>query len=221
MLKTYRARRMSPNPVIDADWSKPVWNDAQIVTLDYFMGDKPSHHPKVQARLAYDSHFLYGIWRVDDNYVLARSPGHQHYVCVDSCVEFFFTPGGDPEQAGYFNLETNCAGTMWFAAHLPGQPDAMFTPDEIAQVTIGTSLKGRIDPEIAKPTPWTLEFKFPIALLEKYSKIQRPAPGVSWRANLYKCADDSSHPHWLTWSEVIWPRPSFHVTKFFGVLSFE
>ena len=47
-----------------------------------------------------------------------------------------------------------------------------------------------------------------------------PEPGVGWRANLYKCADDSSHPHWLTWAHVDNPTPDFHLREFFGILRF-
>jgi hypothetical protein len=220
-LNTYHAKRMTNNPTIDADWDKAAWKDVEPLTLEYYMGEEPRHQPKVQAKAAYDDECVCVIWRVEDNYVLARRTKHQQPVCLDSCVEFFFTPGGDPKDTGYFNLETSCSGIMWFAAHIPGQPEGMFTPEDLSQVTIATSLKGPIDPEIAKPTTWTLEVKFPISLLEKYGKVQRPAPGVSWRANFYKCADETSHPHWLTWSPVTWPAPAFHIPKYFGILSFE
>jgi len=44
---------------------------------------------------------------------------------------------------------------------------------------------------------------------------------VTWRANFYKCADSTSHPHWLTWSPVDHPTPHFHLPAFFGTLEFE
>ena len=36
-----------------------------------------------------------------------------------------------------------------------------------------------------------------------------PSPRAVWRVNFYKCADDTSHPHWLTWSPVELPDPKF------------
>jgi len=50
--------------------------------------------------------------------------------------------------------------------------------------------------------------------------VANPAPGVAWRANLNKCADGMSHPHWLTWAPVGVPRPDLHRPEFFGILEF-
>ncbi|MDA0991466.1 MAG: carbohydrate-binding family 9-like protein, partial [Verrucomicrobia bacterium] len=53
-----------------------------------------------------------------------------------------------------------------------------------------------------------------------FRTLNRPAPGVSWRSNLYKCGDATSHPHWLTWSPIDRPKPDFHVPDQFGTLTF-
>jgi hypothetical protein len=58
-------------------------------------------------------------------------------------------------------------------------------------------------------------------MLTNYSMIQQPKSGVRWKANFYKCADKTSHPHWLTWSPVDYPTPKFHLPQFFGTLEFE
>jgi hypothetical protein len=58
-------------------------------------------------------------------------------------------------------------------------------------------------------------------MLEKYTNVKRPATGVQWRANFYKCGDKTSHPHWLTWSVVDKPEPDFHRPEFFGILEFD
>jgi len=219
-LKTYQVTRMKENSTIDADWNKRAWKNVETLPLEYFMGQKPDHLPKVQAKVSYDDDFIYVIWRVEDNYVLARRTNNQELVCKDSCVEFFFTPSGDPDKNGYFNLETSCSGVMMFAANVPGVPNGV-TAADITRVVIAGSLKGPIDTEIAKPTTWTLEYKIPIDVLQRLSQVQKPGPGVTWRANFYKCADESSHPHWLTWSHVDWPTPRFHIPKYFGTLSFQ
>jgi hypothetical protein len=218
---TYRVRRMKDKPTMDADWNKAAWKGVIPVTLEYFMGQEPAHQPKVQAKAAYDDHFLYLIWKVEDQYVLAKHTQHQQDVYRDSCAEFFFTPGGDPEKRGYFNLETNCNGVNLFGVHVAARKDEKLTAQEFASIVTATSLKGPIDREIAQPTIWTLEYKIPLRLLEKFTTIERPRPGVSWRGNFYKCADDTSHPHWLTWSPVTNAKPAFHLPKYFGLLVFE
>jgi len=105
--------------------------------------------------------------------------------------------------------------------HVTGSKDEKLTAEDFASIVTASSLKGPIDPEISKPTTWTLEYKIPLSLLEKFTKIERPKPGITWRANMYKCADDTSHPHWLTWSPVHNPDPQFHMPKFFGIFAFE
>lgn len=219
--KTYRVRRMQENSTIDADWNKAAWKGIPPLVIEYYMGKEPSHQPKAQAKVAYDDDFLYLIWKVEDRYVLAKRTRHLQDVWCDSCVEFFFTPGGDPEERGYFNLETNCAGVKLLEAHIAGKEVEKPRFEEFAAIVTASSLKAPVDPEIAEPTTWTLEYKIPLSLIEKFTKVVRPRSGVAWRANFYKCADDSSHPHWLTWSPVTYGEPSFHRPEFFGNLVFE
>ena len=77
-------------------------------------------------------------------------------------------------------------------------------------------------PEIAEPTVWTLEYRIPFEVVEKYCPdATGPASGAAWKANLYKCGDATSHPHWLTWSYVGNPTPRFHMPEYFGTLKFE
>lgn len=208
---------------IDADWNKEVWKDVPAITLEYYMGEKPAFAPRVQAKAAWDEKNIYVIWRVEDNYVLARRTKHQDPVCLDSCVELFFTPGDDWGVYGYCNLEVSCSGVMWLSANPAGKPSVKLPPEDLATVEVATSLKGPIPVEIAKPTVWTLEYRLPIDTMAKYGngKFVRPAKGVSWRANFYKCADESSHPHWLTWSPIVWSAPAFHIPPQFGTIRFE
>ena len=92
--------------------------------------------------------------------------------------------------------------------------------DVIDQLQIRHTLSGPIDPELEGEVVWMIGYRVPLAPLETYAPVARPAPGGTWRANLYKCAGSSSHPHWLTWSPVDFERPDFHLKQYFGVLRF-
>lgn len=219
----YRVTRVEQTVDFDTRWDGDFWREVQALELQNYMGKKPEHFPRVQAKLAYDERAVCVIFLVDDRFVRAVARTHQDAVCRDSCVEFFFTPGEEVGQ-GYFNLEMNCGGTMLFHyQRAAGQDNVQISGEELAQIDVSHSLPKIIDPEIADETQWTVAYRLPVEVFSKYatSRFRQPAPGVIWRANLYKCADDTSHPHWLTWSHVEFERPDFHRPQTFGTLVFE
>jgi hypothetical protein len=80
-------------------------------------------------------------------------------------------------------------------------------------------MPGIVFPEIVGPTEWFLGFFIPFSLLEKYAGQIGDLHGQTWRANFYKCADGSSHPHWASWTEL--PEKNFHLPEHFGEIVFE
>jgi len=204
----------------DARWEKQAWDRVPSLTLSHWMGELPAHRPDTYAKLLYDETFLYVIFRVEDTYVRCAVTDYQGPVCTDSCAEFFFTPGTNLED-GYFNLETNCGGTILFMHQLARDMHCFAMAAELGRaLAVAHSMPRLVDPEIAKPTTWCVEYRIPYAALAPYAPVTRPAPGVLWRANFYKCGDSTSHPHWLTWAKVDWPKPDFHRKEFFGELWF-
>jgi len=197
------------------------WSEIAPLCIDQVAGEHPAHFPSVQSKLAYDAAALYVIFQVADRYVRAVANHYQDQVFLDSCVELFFTPGEDISQ-GYFNLEVNCGGTALFH-HQKGRnlDDLPVSRADFEQVEIAHTLPKIVNPEIAEAITWVVEYRLPFAILSTYAHIDTPGPAVRWRANLYKCADGCSHPHWLTWSPVILPVPDFHRPEFFGHLMFE
>lgn len=217
----YQVNRLREPMVVDGNWDREVWQKVEPLELTHFMGDRPEHFPRTQAKLLYDDQSIYVIFRVEDRYVGAVAKSHQDPVCKDSCVEFFFTPGTDTP-AGYFNLEMNCGGTMLFHFQvIPRKDNIPVAASDLERIEIAHSLPKMVEPEMAGPTTWMVEYRLPIDILEKYCPSAiKPAAGVTWRANFYKCADDTSHPHWLTWSLIDGPRLDFHLPQFFGTLEF-
>ena len=213
-------KRKTPQPVT-ADWSAPAWADIPSTRLTHFMGDKPSHFPDTRLKVAWDAEALYVIFRVVDRFVRAARMDYQQDVYKDSCVEFFFKPNNDGSR-NYFNLETNCCGTALFAFQSgPRQGEVRIPANEFTAVSLAHSMDGPIEPEMPEPVTWTIEYRLPFALLEKYCRVDPPSPGVAWKGNFYKIADESSHPHYLTWAPVYRPRPDFHQPRYFGTLVFE
>jgi hypothetical protein len=209
------------HPPLQADgWHTPPWHTVQPERLRNYMGALPAHFPDTQVKLGYDTAAIHLLFRVEDRYVRAVAARHQDSVCGDSCVEFFFTPGPDVS-CGYFNLEVNCGGTMLFHFTAGARRDRIVMSEAACRaVAIAHSLPRIVDPEIRAPVTWTVACSIPIALLRGYCRVRAPEPQAVWRANFYKCADTTSHPHWLTWAPVDYPKPNFHLPHCFGTLLF-
>jgi hypothetical protein len=219
---SYTVRRANQAVKLGSEWDVGQWKRANVLEIAKHMGDKPEHFPRTQAKVLYDDENLYVFFRVEDQYVRAVTEQINGSVCRDSCVEFFFTPGQTQLQDEYFNIEINCGGTILM--HYGDGDMSNRKPLDAADcqmIEIYHSLPKIIEQEITKPTVWFVQYKLPIALLEKHSSIDKPQSGVVWKANFYKCADLTSHPHWLTWSFVDNPTPNFHLPQHFGLLNFE
>jgi hypothetical protein len=66
---------------------------------------------------------------------------------------------------------------------------------------------------------WWLQYFVPLALFERYvGPIGDPA-GQRWRANFYKCGDQTARPHWASWAP-IGEALNFHQPDKFGELVF-
>jgi hypothetical protein len=216
----YGVKRADGPVALDGKWDGGQWKKAGVLACENYMGDKPEHFPKTQAKMLYDDVAVYVMFRVEDRYVRAVA-GNQGPVCRDSCVEFFFVPDSTIENRIYFNVEMNCGGNMLFHWNSEPRKGKEIAETDCKEVEVYHSLAAKIDPEITEPTTWVAAYRLPIAVLEKYSAVARPGKGVVWRANFYKCADATSHPHWLTWAKVDKPRPDFHVPQFFDEIVFE
>jgi hypothetical protein len=200
----------------------PAWGRAGIMELSHFRAEGGSHHPRTSARLLYDEERLFGIFRVRDRYVRSVRAGYGEPVYKDSCVEFFVRPD---RGRGYFNFEFNCGGAFLSSYIINPERTASgfrdFCPipeDEAGDVAVCHSLPRIVDPEISGPVTWTLEFSIPFALLERYAGPLGCPAGRRWRANLYKCGDETSHPHWASWQPV--PELNFHMPEHFGEIVF-
>ena len=209
----------------DANWERAEWQSAETLEVTHFSWADSGHRPGVRARVLYDERFLAIIFRVEDRYVRAVAQNFQDSVCSDSCVEFFVAPL--PDSDGYFNFEVNCGGTMLLHRCVSeterdaGQRTVGVTEEDGATIAMATSLPRIVEPEIAEPTTWTVEYHVPLGLFTSYFGCERPSSGTAWRANFYKCGDKTSHPHWGSWAPVETENPSFHQPAFFQPILFD
>lgn len=217
---TYYVSPAQKDFVPDAVWEKKQWSGVPVGKIDRFPWHKGGWTPCTEFKLQYTQDYIYVIFQVQDQYVRCINTEYGSGVCNDACVEFFFQPA--PEKSSlYFNIETNCGGTMLFNSQTGRLENTLTIPQEQASLLeVAASMPLTVDPEIPEPLVWTLEYRVPLSVLEKHAEVVRPAPGVAWRANFFKCAVNNSHVHYGCWSPVGTPRPDYHQPQYFGTLTF-
>ena len=134
-------------------------------------------------------------------------------VWEDSCCEFFMS---DPEDGTYYNFEMNCIGTLLASKRKNRQDFRYFGKDELGQVVRHSSLERKEYGLTDGPYNWQTAICIPFSLV---GINPDNLPGKI-RANFYKCADKSAHPHFLSWNPVEIPEPDFHRPDYFGELLF-
>ena len=216
----YTIRRAKKLVNLNDSFNEGAWKDAENLPIALVHPESSDHHPVVNARLLYDNAGIYIRFEVQDQYVLARQTEYQAPVCTDSCVEFFAQPQGRKD---YYNFEMSATGTLLLynivdATRTPtGFVDYAPVPAEKVQgMAIATSLHGVIEEVITDPVDWSLAAFIPFTIFEL---DKTPVSGDVWRANLFKCGDDSGHPHWISAYPI--SALNFHLPECFQNIIFE
>ena len=146
-----------------------------------------------------------------------RQPNSPCY--TDSCVEIFLAAGG----SSYINVECSAAGAILLQMHpTPRKGDSVDPARWRSQVDSWTSVDAAAlkDDDPPGPYAWALALRLPFVLLGDLLGVAplEGRPGRSgWRVGLFKCADDSPHPHWGSWVALD-EQLDFHQHQLFGEL---
>jgi hypothetical protein len=220
---SYLVKRTGEAPGLLGDWEGTAWREAEVGQITHYLANSSDHRPVTQFKLLYDAAGVYVLFRVEDRYVRCVETEFNGPVCRDSCTEFFVEPVAGK---GYFNFEINCGGTMlcYYIEDATRVGEGFrrsiaLTAAEGEMVRRYHSLPAVVESEITEPVTWFNEFHIPLALLEGHVGPLGDLAGQTWRGNLYKCGDDTSHPHWGTWAPI--EGFSFHVPQYFAPLRFE
>ena len=170
------------------------------------------HKPTTKFMIARSEADLYIHYKVEEPDVKAVYTNDHEPVWQDSCVEFFVQL---PHEEGYANFEFNCIGTALATKRKSRNEDIRpYTHDEMNSIERHASL-GHEPLEIPGKTSWELTVKIPFGLIG----IKSIDKSVPLHTNLYKCGDETAHPHYLSWSEIDTPTPDFHRPEFFGIMN--
>jgi len=164
-------------------WSGAFWQQAQPLSVGFFRPEGSDHRPQIDCKLLFNHQNIFGIFRVEDQYVRCVHTGFQSDVWKDSCVEFFIQPKGCK---GYFNFEFNCGGAL--LASFVTDPTRVggilkqyspLTPNDNQQIRRYASLPSAVEPEISTPIVWMLEFSLPFTVLKSMPDHREPSKAKS------------------------------------------
>ena len=198
-MKEYRIKKAPLPQDVPAD--SPLWDNAPAVAIDSFTWDDGTgYRPNTQAKLLYTNEGISVRFETDETPLKAVWRHNNEPVWCDSCVEFFIQP--DEADARYLNFEMNPAGALLLG---------LGTQSEGRQELDFDVSLFRIDAQV-KDGIWTHRLYVPFSFLKQYFAQVSPR----FRGNLFKCGDETEHPHFGSWNPVIWPQPQFHLSQCFG-----
>lgn len=156
---------------------------------------------------------LYIRYFVRGNCLKAIYTKDQDPVWQDSCVEFFTQIPGEKE---YYNFEFNCIGTCLASKRENRDNATSLTPEQMKQIVRMPSMGNRPFHEMQGLFAWDLIVAIPFDLLG----LDGNNLPEKIKANFYKCADETSLPHYLSWNPIPTENPNFHCPEYFGEIYF-
>jgi hypothetical protein len=137
-------------------------------------------------------------------------------VHLDSCVELFFRL---PGEEAYYNFESNPCGCFLLALG-PGRHNREdLTAAATGAIEISGSHVGQ--PPFAERDDvgiWDLTVELPTRSVRGLDAWGPRLVGLT--ANVYKCGDALSQPHYLAWRAPRSERPDYHRPESFGAVTF-
>ena len=184
----------------------------QIDTLNWAAYN---YKPKLSFRIGHIGKEIWLKYYVTEKYILAQETRTNGSVYKDSCVEFFISVDGK----NYYNLEINCIGTIHLA-HGLGRNDRKFVdPEIIKKIEVESSLGNQPFEEKTGNFDWEMMVRIPVQSFA-FDKI-KSLNGLKATVNFYKCGDDTTVPHYVTWNPIGTENPDYHRSEFFGKVLFE
>jgi Carbohydrate-binding family 9 len=170
------------------------------------------YKPKVHFSIAHTEGYLFLKYVVSEKAIRAINTEINGSVWEDSCVEFFVKF----DELGYYNIECNCIGTALIGFGKLRNNRTRLPNEAIAKIQFSNTLEN--NPK-TKNFDWTMTLAIPLSVFIHH-KLKNLS-GKTAHANFYKCGDKLPEPHYLTWSNIDFVKPNFHLPEFFGHIVFE
>ncbi len=193
-------RRFTEPPVLDGKLDEPAWVNADVLS-GFTPYGAAEHLDQTELRLGYDNQYFYAAFTCHHQGGLPTPTirgRHDGNVFGESdAVGMMLQPQGGTyghfvvDHVGNVFDERNSGGLDWD----PQWKAAIHVEEKV----------------------WTVEIAVPLSELESFPMDEWPKSGTKWRANFHRYYAAKNQTS--AWSDTHGNR--FHVTEFFGVLTFE
>jgi hypothetical protein len=191
--------------------------ETQTVTnpIDTINWKNYSYKPDLKFRIGHIKNEIWLKYYVTEKNILARETRTNGDVYKDSCVEFFISLDGE----NYYNFEFNCIGTIHIGYGIGREKRTPIKPEIAERIEIASSLGNQPFAEKSGNFQWEMIIRIPIECFA-FDKI-KSIEGKKATANFYKCGDETSEPHFVTWNPIGTENPDYHCPEYFGKVEFE
>lgn len=212
-MKQYTIKYTAAKSLNEIDWSAADELEISERRLVDAGTDAAKTDVRAWCKLCYNEDGIYLHFRAREREIRSEERGALAAPCNDSCMEFFFCPMEDDRH--YFNIEMNPDCAIYFGYGTSIADLIRLCPEE-------ENINEIFDTHAERTADgWTLTYRVPTALVRRFFADFTPESGKRLRANCYKCADKTSHPHWLSWNPVCNPIGKFHCRDDFGEMIME
>lgn len=216
--KILHVNQIASQGEVDIDMvSKLLEGQTEIHSVGLVNWEEYPYRPEVKFRIAHHDNQIWLKFYVKEENILAQRTETNSATHRDSCVEFFLDPIND---GNYYNFEFNCIGVTHLA-YGPDRNERKFIDPALIEekIKIQSTLGNQAFEERKGGHEWEMTVVIPAEVLIYNKDITLKDLGA--KANFYKCADDTSKPHYVSWNPVGTDRPDFHQPSFFGSLIFD
>lgn len=173
------------------------------------------YKPDVEFAMAHDGDNLYIKYYVKEQQTMALQGEDFGKIWTDSCVEMFIMFNG----VHYYNFEFNSIGKGLASRKELGVSAEDMSRDMLSTVKRYPSIGTETFEEVKGDNEWTLMLAIPKEIF--FVDGVESFDGQKARANFYKCGDNLSVPHFISWSKIEAPKPNFHLPQWFSDIYFE
>jgi len=188
---------------------------SELHAIDVLNWEAFPYRPEIRFRIAHTGKEIWLKYFVREKYIRAMETRTNGDVYKDSTVEFFLSLDGKE----YYNFEFSCIGTIHLS-HGPGRGNRTRIDPKIAEkISIKSSLGNQPFEERSGDFSWEMMIRIPVEcfVFDSITKLDE----VHATANFYKCGDETSEPHFVTWNPIQTEKPDYHRIDFFGKIEFE